>query len=217
MENRIELVPSSETAGVLNESRALWREAPAWRRLTITTLVLTAATISISVMQPETPVVQENQAEAAVQHSEPSVPSEKWTCGLSPGTHGRGGRGKVVEFLTAAQALKVLQRTETQKHGSINPEYLSNLRARVELEGGFAGMRTVALVPTTLTVHIGDHVEFAGAYTDASMPCHYIPQLISRVINPDKSSGSVSPSSPASCPEGSGVSFACPLHPNSPL
>lgn len=80
----------------------------------------------------------------------------------------------------------MLQRTQAQFQAKINPAYVSNLRAVISPDGVH---RLFVLVPGGMTVKIGDQVEFAGAYRDASLPCHYVPNLIGKLISAPNADG----------------------------
>jgi hypothetical protein len=192
MLNRPELSPQSEAKSLLDESRSLWREAPVWRTLTITTLVLTAMTSAVLILQQPASTVQASRPEAEAQHSSVAKSPENSTCGIKPGPLFPDGSGKIIGFLSQSEASDLLQRTEMQLRARINPHYLTNLRAVVEPSGFSGGRRYIAIVPKTLAVRVGDQIEYAGGYTDTSMPCHYIPNLISRVIEPPASADGTS-------------------------
>ncbi len=91
-------------------------------------------------------------------------------------------QGVVVGFLDPDAATRLLQTTQAKTHMTINPDYVSNPRALVHVDGSPEKSRVVALVDKGLTVRIGDHVEFVGGHADA-MPCHYIPNLIGRILS----------------------------------
>jgi hypothetical protein len=93
---------------------------------------------------------------------------------------GASGRGKIVGFLSPDQALKLLQNTQFSSRMAINPDFLTNLRSLVHLEGSLDGTQAVYLVPQGMNVRIGDNVEVVGGHVDPSLPCHYIPNLIVR-------------------------------------
>jgi len=44
------------------------------------------------------------------------------------------------------------------------------------------GQRTIAAIPPDMTVKVGDLVVLNTRYRDHSLPCHFIPLTISRVI-----------------------------------
>jgi len=87
-----------------------------------------------------------------------------------------------VRFLTRDEAMCLLQATQAHAGMSINPAYVDNVRAVVQIGSGPAPSQTTALVPNGLTVAIGARVEVVGGYVDPFLPCHYIPDLIARVL-----------------------------------
>jgi hypothetical protein len=158
---------------------SLWRDAPGWRNLFIGAACLTALSIGTPFLSGTAEPVSRSVQTAA------DMPS----CPLKPGPITPGNAGKVVGFLTPQEAQDLLQRTQTQVQAQINPAYLTNQRALITPEGTQA--RITALVPLTMTVKIGDQVAFNGGYRDISLPCHYIPNLISTVVSPAPPAGNV--------------------------
>lgn len=146
---------------------SLWREAPGWRNLMIGASALSAALVVMPWALPPA--------------------GERPACNADPGMALGGAphqafRGDVAGFLTQDQALRLLEQTQAHAGMSINPEYIDNVRALVHIEGRPPGARSVALVPKGLTVQIGTRVEFIGGYVDPMLPCHYVPNLIARVL-----------------------------------
>jgi len=92
-------------------------------------------------------------------------------------------QGQVVGILTPEQADNLLQRTQTQLGMAINPDYLPNVRSLVHLDGAVQGSWYVYLVPQGMNVRIGDRVEVIGGRIDPNLPCHYIPNLITRDLS----------------------------------
>lgn len=99
---------------------------------------------------------------------------------------GPSGPGRILGFLSADQATKLLQSTQFSSHMAVNPDYLANLRTVVHLDNAPEGYRTVYLVPQGMKVAIGDHVTVAGGRIDPSLPCHYVPNLIVGIDNAGK-------------------------------
>jgi len=155
---------------------SLWQTAPAWRNLIIGAASLTACAVVTPFWLHQT-----GDAVAAGAATAAEAPQN---CPLQPGQP--GGSGKVVGFLTAGQAQDMMQRTQAQLQAKISPAYVSNLRAAITPDGV---RRLVALVPAGMTVKIGDQVEFIGAYKDPTLPCHYVPNLISKLISAPNADG----------------------------
>ena len=86
--------------------------------------------------------------------------------------------GQVVGFLSRGQALELLDRSEREVNGRIDPAYLDNLRAIIHLDGRPPGARVVVLVPDNMMVHFGEHVEAVGGRASPTLACHYVPNLI---------------------------------------
>lgn len=159
---------------------SLWRNAPAWRNLVIGAAGLTAFTVA-------TPFLSRTN-ELAVDAGK-AVAEPQSSCPLKPGPIFPGSSGKVVGFLLQEQAQTLTQRTEAQLQAKLNPAFVNNLRAVITPEG--TQSRLVALVPATMAVNIGDQVVFTGGYKDPSLPCHYMPNLISKIISPAAPAGDV--------------------------
>jgi hypothetical protein len=92
-------------------------------------------------------------------------------------------QGQIVGFLSTEQANSALQYTQSQLGMTINPDYLANVRSLVHLDGGAQGARSIYLVPQGMTVRTGDRVEVIGGRLDPDLPCHYIPNIITRDLS----------------------------------
>jgi hypothetical protein len=88
--------------------------------------------------------------------------------------------GWVVEHLTTDEARRRIEMTEINSQMSISPDYLDNVRVIVRVDG--TQRRPVVLLPRRLTVEDGRRVEFVPSHLDPSRPCHYIPNLVSRLL-----------------------------------
>ena len=86
--------------------------------------------------------------------------------------------GLVTGFLTDEQVLAVTRRVEAQLGAKVNPAYLPLKHMEVR-NGSF---ETMAAVPEHMAVKIGDMVELYSRYRDPSLPCHFIPWTINRII-----------------------------------
>ena len=154
-------------APVSDRNFHLWRDAPGWRNLTFAAIGLSVALIAL-------PLVGTTSAEEANNNIV--------ACHGNAGAFvGPSGRGEVVGFLTSDQAVRLLQNTQFSSRMAINPDFLTNARSLVHVEGSLDGTRMVYLVPRGMNVRIGDHVEVISGHVDPSLPCHYIPNLVVRV------------------------------------
>jgi hypothetical protein len=154
-------------AQVADRNFHLWRDAPGWRNLTLAAIGLSAAVIALPLVG--IPSAEETNNNTASCH------------GNAAGFAGPSGRGEVVGFLTSDQAIRLLQNTQFSSRMAINPDFLTNVRSLVHVEGSLDGTRMVYLLPQGMNVRIGDHVEVVGGHVDPSLPCHYIPNLVVRV------------------------------------
>ncbi len=76
---------------------------------------------------------------------------------------------------------------EAQLGAKVSPDYFSLTRVMVEIEPaekGATDRTTMAAIPESLAVKIGDLVELDGRHRDQSLPCHFIPWTINRLIDP---------------------------------
>jgi hypothetical protein len=145
----------------------LWRDAPAWRNLIIAAIGISAALLALPLIETSADRAQ----------------TDVIACQAKPFPPHAAQQGHVVGFLTPEQAGNLLQRTQTELGMPINPDYLPNVRSLVHLDGSAEGSRSVYLVPQGMNVRIGDRVEVIAFRTDPSLPCHYIPNLITRDLS----------------------------------
>ncbi len=64
----------------------------------------------------------------------------------------------------------------------ISGRYVANARVFLHIDGTPDGASRAALLPAGLSAQTGDRVEFTPHHLDPASPCHYIPNLISRVL-----------------------------------
>jgi hypothetical protein len=88
--------------------------------------------------------------------------------------------GRVVRFLPDEQALERTRALEALLEAKISPAYLS--LKRVEVDTRPYGSTFMAAVPEQMAVQIGDMVELNSRHRDTSLPCHFIPSTINRLI-----------------------------------
>ena len=90
------------------------------------------------------------------------------------------GQARVRGFATEAQALAMIRATQVQLDRHINSGYIGNRRLFVELLD--ARRRFIVLLPSGLTVNIGDVIEYDQHHIDPSDSCRYIPSLAVRKL-----------------------------------
>ncbi|HEY3642668.1 MAG TPA: hypothetical protein VGL31_16360 [Xanthobacteraceae bacterium] len=104
-------------------------------------------------------------------------------CGLHIAEEPQHVTGRVTGFVSGEEALAITRRVEARLGAKISPAYLSLKRATVERypEGG--NRPTRAAIPENMAVRIGDVVELNSRYADKSLPCHFIPWTIDRLVD----------------------------------
>src|SRR5262249_11539689 len=108
------------------------------------------------------------------------------------------GNGIVEGFYDRAAALAMIQTTQAQVHGKIDPNYIDNLRVNIRLPGGNP---LVARVQKNRTVHGAAGVAFQSAFRNPNLPCTYIPPLTTADNGPPPAATpSIAPTTPGSTP-----------------
>jgi hypothetical protein len=95
--------------------------------------------------------------------------------------------GEGAEFATpavglASQSEQPEQTCTAQMLSSQIPDAPRYVEARVMDTVLTAGVMTIAAIPPDMTVEVGDLIELNLRYRDHSLPCHFIPVTINRVI-----------------------------------
>jgi hypothetical protein len=108
-----------------------------------------------------------------------AVKEQKLECGVkamrpTPAVAARR-QARVKGFLTEAQAQAAMRSTQASMDRHINPNYIANQRVFAETLGGIE--RFIVLLPSGLTVNVGDVIEYDRAHIDPSDSCGYIPNL----------------------------------------
>ena len=81
-----------------------------------------------------------------------------------------------------AQAAQMIQNTQARMDMPISARYVANARVFVHIDGTPERAWSAALLPAGLSARTGDRVQFTPNHLDPASPCHYIPNLISRVF-----------------------------------
>jgi hypothetical protein len=87
---------------------------------------------------------------------------------------------RVTGMVPSEEALAATRTVESQIGAKISPAYLTWPRVNAQLPTGQA---TLAAYPVSMNVKIGDLVELNTRYRDRSLPCHFIPWTINRVVD----------------------------------
>src|SRR5262249_37784492 len=158
--------------------QSLWSTAPGWRRLLIGSGMLTALALSapifLSRLAPA-PVAQAVSVGPATQ----SGPTQQ-SCSLQIPDAPQYVTARVTGMVQNKDVSAATRTVESQTGAKISPPYLALPRVAAEVYP--TGPVTMAAIPANMTVNIGDLVELSSRYRDRSLPCHFIPWTINRVI-----------------------------------
>jgi hypothetical protein len=91
--------------------------------------------------------------------------------------------GRVVRFVSAGEALSRTERVEADLGAKISPSYVALGHVVVEKYPPGDDWSTMAAVPEGIGVKIGDLVDLDSRHRDQSLPCHFIPWTINRVVD----------------------------------
>ena len=84
-------------------------------------------------------------------------------------------RGRVIGIATEAQALAMIRSSQFMTDRRINPNYIRNQQVFAETLDGTK--KSSVVLPTGLTVNVGDVIEIDSGHVDPSDSCQYIPNL----------------------------------------
>jgi hypothetical protein len=166
-----------------SESRqSLWATNSAWRNVAIGACCLASVAVGVPLLRAHyQSVATIPPADVAAVGSAQAELAPR-ACGLKGPDVGQDLFGRVVAFVSAQQALETIKYTQVLAGGNISPDYLTQRRVLVEAASGFGVGRPTVIVPDGMTVRIRDTVEYTGAHRARGLPCHYIPNVISRVV-----------------------------------
>jgi hypothetical protein len=128
---------------------------------------------------PPRPETLQSSANGSTTPAEPMGQS----CALQIADAPEHRKGRVTGFLSDEEALPETKASEAQLGAKISPAYLSLKRARVEAYPGGGRWETGVGIPEHMAVEVGDLVELNSRYRDASLPCHFIPWTINRILD----------------------------------
>jgi hypothetical protein len=169
----------------LESRQSLWAANSAWRNVAIGACCLASATVGVPLLRAHYQSVATMPPADVAPVGNAQVEPAPQACALRSPDVGQDLSGRVAAFLTAQEALEMIQFNEANLHGNVSPDYLTQRRVRVEI--GLAGNRrfTTVIVPDGVSVQVGDTVKFIGVHRARGLPCHYIPPLISGIIAPE--------------------------------
>ena len=87
----------------------------------------------------------------------------------------RRGQARVRGFATEAQALAMMRSNQAVLDRHVNPNYIGNQRLFVESLDGVR--KFIVLLPSGLTVNVGDVIQYDQHHIDPSDSCQFIPNL----------------------------------------
>ncbi len=90
------------------------------------------------------------------------------------------GQARVRGFATEAQTLAIMRSNQAALDRHVNPSYLGNQRLFVESLDGVR--KFIALLPSGLTVNVGDMIQYDYFYIDPADSCQFIPPLAVRKL-----------------------------------
>lgn len=91
--------------------------------------------------------------------------------------------GVVTGLISDEHALAITRSVEAQLGSKTNPAYPPLKHAWVRIFWGNQTLQTMAAIPVSLSVKIGDRVELNSRYRDPTLPCHFIPWTIKSLFN----------------------------------
>jgi len=134
-----------------------------------------AAPAAISASGPTTAQSVANVAGSRIQ----SEPAQK-DCSLQIADAPEHVTGRVTGLLSGEEAAARTQSVEARLGAKVSPAYV--LLERVTVDRYPRGGVTMAAIPESMAVKIGDLVELNSRYRDQSLPCHFIPWTINRLV-----------------------------------
>ena len=106
-----------------------------------------------------------------------AIKEPKLECGakarLPPSRASTRKQAMVIGIATPAQAVAMIRSTQVLMDRRINPNYATNTEIFTDTWEGKAAV----VLPSELTVNVGDMIEYDQGHIDPSNPCQYIPNL----------------------------------------
>ena len=128
----------------------------------------------IGLAQPQTTTREPGEDEMT------AIKEQKVECGAkarwSSPAAGIRQRGRVTGIVTEAQALALIRSSQVVTDRHINSNYIKKQQVFAESLDG--RQKTSAVLPSGLTVNVGDVVQIVSGHVDPSGPCQYIPNVV---------------------------------------
>jgi hypothetical protein len=172
------------TSGLAARRPALWSTAPAWRNLAICACFLTALAISTPMVLPRPDTVPGPQSAPQPPGSPIQADLKQRSCATAripdAPLH---VTGRVTRRVSREQALAAIRAIEASVGAQLSPAYLPLESVYIEAHLQSGVYPTMVTVPADMTVKTGDMVELTTRYRDPSLPCHFIPWKIDRLLS----------------------------------
>jgi hypothetical protein len=94
-----------------------------------------------------------------------------------------GYTGVVTGFLTDDQVLTITRLVEARTSSKVNPAYLPLRHVMIKGHWQNRSFETMAAIPADISVKVGDAVELSSRYRDPTLPCHFVPWTITRLLD----------------------------------
>jgi hypothetical protein len=113
-----------------------------------------------------------------------AIKEQKIECGAkarwSSPAAGIRHRGRVTGVVTEGQALALLRLSQVMTDRRINPNYIRNQQVFAETLDGIK--KSIVVLPSRLSVNVGDVIEVDSGHVDPTDRCQYIPNLAVRKL-----------------------------------
>ena len=136
-----------------------------------------AASLPSSAVAPIGPAQRQATAREPGEDELTAIKEPKLECGakakLPPSRASTRKQAMVIGIATPAQAIAMIRSTQVLMDRRINPNYATNTEIFTDTWEGKAAV----VLPSGLTVSVGDMIEYDQGHIDPSNPCQYIPNL----------------------------------------
>lgn len=171
----------STEADFSRETRRLWSNSPAWRKLVVASGGLVALAISAPIVLPG--LQPTSTAPSVAGPGSLQADPNQQTCALHQPTAPTQMLGRVARFVTPEESAAAFKVVEAEVGGKVSPTFAALKRVSVDAYPPANHWSTLAAVPDYLTVLPGDIVELNSRYRDTSLPCNFVPWTVVGLAN----------------------------------